>query len=177
MCTLRLCVCRPGLPLGHSPATHAPLPRGAPAGQAWGRNRRQDKEAGRGADEAQGAHRTRAAGACAGACFGSGRLWQTSPLTRDTRPVPTASRHPLQEAAKQRALRVLKQKKLYACAAALACALCLLHSPLPPPVCAVLRYEGQRDQLYQQQFNVEQTNFALASVQDTKVQVRSGVGR
>ena len=47
-----------------------------------------------------------------------------------------------------------------------------MHSPLTPPVLAVLRYEGQRDQLYQQQFNVEQTNFALASVQDTKVQVR-----
>lgn len=50
--------------------------------------------------------------------------------------------------------------------------------PLTPPcVLLSLRYEGQRDQLYQQQFNVEQTNFALASVQDTKVQVRSGVGR
>lgn len=97
---------------------------------------------------------------------------QTVPSLANAPPLPTATCHPLQEAAKQRALRVLKQKKLYACAAALACALCLLHSPLPPPVCAVLRYEGQRDQLYQQQFNVEQTNFALASVQDTKVQVR-----
>jgi len=27
--------------------------------------------------------------------------------------------------------------------------------------------------LYQQQFNVEQASFAMASVQDTKVQVRS----
>ena len=35
-------------------------------------------------------------------------------------------------------------------------------------------YEGQRDQLYQQQFNVEQTRFTVDSVKDTvsTVQVR-----
>ena len=33
-------------------------------------------------------------------------------------------------------------------------------------------YEGQRDQLYQQQFNVEQTSFAMASMEDTKLQAR-----
>jgi hypothetical protein len=55
-----------------------------PAGQAGRRNRRQDKEAGRGADATQGAHRTRAAGACAGAWFGSGRRRPDSPLTSPT---------------------------------------------------------------------------------------------
>lgn len=37
-------------------------------------------------------------------------------------------------------------------------------------------YEGQRDQLYQQQFNVEQTRFTVDSVKDTvsTVQVRFG---
>ncbi|KDD77069.1 Snf7-like protein [Helicosporidium sp. ATCC 50920] len=45
-----------------------------------------------------------------------------------------------QEAAKRRALSVLKQKRLY---------------------------EGQRDQLYNQQYNLEQTNFAVSSVQDS----------
>ena len=33
-------------------------------------------------------------------------------------------------------------------------------------------YEQQRDQLSQQQFNVEQTSFALQSMQDTKMQAR-----
>jgi charged multivesicular body protein 5 len=97
---------------------------------------------------------------------------QTAPSLR-RRPSSSATCHPHQEAAKQRALRVLKQKKLCAWGAAFGLVLCLLpiHSPLTLCRCGCFRYEGQRDQLYQQQFNVEQTNFALASVQDTKVQV------
>ncbi|KAI3438934.1 hypothetical protein D9Q98_001348 [Chlorella vulgaris] len=55
-------------------------------------------------------------------------------IIKKTRPGPA------QEAAKRRALVVLKQKRLY---------------------------EGQRDQLYNQQFNVEQTSFAMTSMQDT----------
>ena len=51
---------------------------------------------------------------------------------------------PAQDAAKRRALAILKQKKLL---------------------------EGQREQLYAQHFNMEQTAFALDSVKDT-VQVR-----
>lgn len=47
---------------------------------------------------------------------------------------------PAQEAAKRRALTVLKQKKLY---------------------------ESQRDQLYNQQYNIEQTSFAIQSMQDS----------
>jgi len=47
---------------------------------------------------------------------------------------------PAQEAAKRRALNVLKQKRLY---------------------------ETQRDQLYNQQFNVEQTAFVMENVQDS----------
>ena len=57
---------------------------------------------------------------------------------RKARPGPAA------DAAKRRALAILKQKKLL---------------------------EGQREQLYAQQFNMEQTAFALDSVKDT-VQVR-----
>ena len=53
---------------------------------------------------------------------------------------------PAQDAAKRRALAILKQKKLL---------------------------EGQREQLYAQQFNMEQTAFALDSVKDT-VQVKEG---
>ena len=49
-----------------------------------------------------------------------------------------------QEAAKRRALTVLKQKRLY---------------------------ESQREQLYSQQFNVEQVSFAAQSAKDTAVQV------
>lgn len=41
-------------------------------------------------------------------------------------------------------------------------------TPRPPA-----SYEGQRDQLYSQQFNVEQTSFAMASVEDTKLQART----
>lgn len=48
------------------------------------------------------------------------------------------------EAAKQRALRVLKQKKLY---------------------------ESQRDQLYSQQFNLDQVSFTTQNMQDTANQV------
>jgi len=53
---------------------------------------------------------------------------------------------PAQEAAKRRALQVLKQKRLY---------------------------EGQRETLYNQQFNVEQVNFAAQSAQDTVQQVHA----
>jgi hypothetical protein len=37
-------------------------------------------------------------------------------------------------------------------------------------------YEGQREQLYQQQFNVEQTKFTVDNIKDTvsTVQVRKG---
>jgi charged multivesicular body protein 5 len=51
-----------------------------------------------------------------------------------------------QEAAKQRALRVLKQKKLY---------------------------ESQRDQLYSQQFNLDQVSFTTQNMQDTANQVKA----
>jgi len=50
------------------------------------------------------------------------------------------------EAAKQRALRVLKQKKLY---------------------------ESQRDQLYSQQFNLDQVSFTTQNLQDTANQVKA----
>uniref|UniRef100_A0A6T7UQX8 Charged multivesicular body protein 5 n=1 Tax=Pyramimonas obovata TaxID=1411642 RepID=A0A6T7UQX8_9CHLO len=53
---------------------------------------------------------------------------------------------PAQEAAKQRALRVLRQKKMY---------------------------EGQRGQLYDQQFNIEQVAFAQESMKDTADQVKA----
>lgn len=49
---------------------------------------------------------------------------------------------PAKQAVKGKALRVLKQKK---------------------------QYEGQRDQLMQQSFNMEQSNYAIQSVKDTKV--------
>lgn len=55
-------------------------------------------------------------------------------IIRRTRPGPA------QEAAKRRALTVLKQKRLY---------------------------ENQRDQLYNQQYNIEQTTFAVQSMQDS----------
>eukprot|EP00803_Ostreobium_quekettii_P008251 evm.model.scf_845.5 EVM.evm.TU.scf_845.5 scf_845:34020-36811(-) len=47
---------------------------------------------------------------------------------------------PTQETAKRRALTILKQKRLY---------------------------EGQRDQLYQQQYNIDQVQFTTESVKDT----------
>lgn len=53
---------------------------------------------------------------------------------------------PAQEAAKQRALRVLRQKKMY---------------------------EGQRNQLYDQQFNLEQVAFTQESMKDTADQVKA----
>lgn len=51
-----------------------------------------------------------------------------------------------QEAARQRALRVLRQKKLY---------------------------ESQRDQLYSQQLNLEQVSFTAQNMQDTANQVKA----
>jgi len=57
---------------------------------------------------------------------------------------------PAQEALKRRAMTVLKQKKMF---------------------------EQQRDTLYNQQFNMEQTRFTVESIQDTvsTVQVRARV--
>ncbi|CAH8500238.1 unnamed protein product [Schistosoma turkestanicum] len=51
---------------------------------------------------------------------------------------------PAKESVKMKALRVLKQKKVY---------------------------ENQKEQLYNQSFNIEQTNFAIQTVRDTKVTV------
>ncbi|PSC76394.1 charged multivesicular body 5-like isoform B [Micractinium conductrix] len=67
-------------------------------------------------------------------------------IIKKTRPGPA------QEAAKRRALTVLKQKRLY---------------------------ESQRDQLYNQQFNVEQTTFMMTSMQDTvhTVQAMKAAGK
>lgn len=67
-------------------------------------------------------------------------------IIKKTRPGPA------QEAAKRRALTVLKQKRLY---------------------------ESQRDQLYNQQYNVEQTTFAMTSMQDTvhTVQAMKAAGK
>jgi hypothetical protein len=53
------------------------------------------------------------------------------------------------------------------------------RTPSVPPRCQVLKqrklYESQREQLYQQQFNMEQTRFTVDSIKDTvtSVQVRS----
>ena len=55
------------------------------------------------------------------------------------------TRGPAQDALKQRAMRVLKQKKMY---------------------------ENQRDQLANQAFNMEQASFATAQLKDTMVTVR-----
>ena len=63
----------------------------------------------------------------------------------------------------------------------------LLPSRLPTPPPPALRtppqvlrqkrmYEGQRDQLYQQQFNVEQTAFAMTSMQARRVGRRVACG-
>nr|KAG5698720.1 hypothetical protein BaRGS_008494 [Batillaria attramentaria] len=51
---------------------------------------------------------------------------------------------PSKNMVKQKAMRVLKQKRMY---------------------------EGQRDQLMQQSFNIEQQNFAIQSIKDTKTTV------
>jgi charged multivesicular body protein 5 len=59
-------------------------------------------------------------------------------LAKHRETIKKARPGPAQEAAKRRALVVLKQKRLY---------------------------ETQRDQLYNQQFNVEQTTFAMQSMQ------------
>jgi hypothetical protein len=40
---------------------------------------------------------------------------------------------------------------------------------------AACSYEGQRDQLYSQQFNLDQTSFAVASMEDTKLQACPGL--
>ncbi|EFJ49680.1 hypothetical protein VOLCADRAFT_117132, partial [Volvox carteri f. nagariensis] len=53
---------------------------------------------------------------------------------------------PAQDAIKRRALQVLKQRKLY---------------------------ESQREQLYQQQYNIEQTRFTVDSVKDTVSSVQA----
>jgi charged multivesicular body protein 5 len=52
---------------------------------------------------------------------------------------------PAQEAVKARAMRLLKQKKMY---------------------------EGQRDQLYSQTFNLEQVSFATEGIRDAQQTVR-----
>jgi charged multivesicular body protein 5 len=67
-------------------------------------------------------------------------------LVKHRETIKKARPGPAQDAAKRRALGVLKQKKML---------------------------EGQRDQLYNQQFNMEQTSFALESMKDSVSQVRA----
>lgn len=87
-----------------------------------------------------------------------------------------------QEAAKQRALKVLKQKRMCVVATEQTCyhAPNLLARPAPSARHDIIilqtrarcRYEQQRDQVFQQQFNIEQTSFAVQSLKDTKTQAR-----
>ncbi|TPX68605.1 hypothetical protein SpCBS45565_g03007 [Spizellomyces sp. 'palustris'] len=73
---------------------------------------------------------------------------------------------PAKNSVKQKAMRILKQKKL-GCAdllVALACLVLRLASLLGS-------YEGQRDQLMQQSFNMEQGNMALDNLKNTLVTV------
>eukprot|EP00210_Caulerpa_lentillifera_P008397 g8009.t1 len=69
-----------------------------------------------------------------------GQLVKLREQIQRTRPGPS------QEAAKRRALQILKQKRMY---------------------------EGQRDQLYSQQFNLDQVSFAAESVKDTVTTVQA----
>ncbi|RZC78537.1 hypothetical protein C5167_002726 [Papaver somniferum] len=63
---------------------------------------------------------------------------------------------PAQEAVKARAMRVLKQKRILPY-------LDMLH----------LRYEGQRDMLYNQTFNLDQVAFAAEGIKDAQQTVLS----
>lgn len=42
-----------------------------------------------------------------------------------------------------------------------------------PTVLFLLRYEGQREQLAQQSFNMEQANYTIQTLKDTKTTVRA----
>ena len=87
---------------------------------------------------------------------------------------------PAQEAAKRRALgvRLLTLLKAASPKLSLHCRLC--HHATGPHICLcaqVLKQkkmlEAQRDQLYNQQYNMEQTSFALESMKDSVAQVKA----
>lgn len=100
-------------------------------------------------------------------------------IIKKTRPGPA------QEAAKRRALTVggrtssaAAQALVPSCYALLPCLGNVRLAVLSPPPLQVLKqkrlYESQRDQLYNQQFNVEQTSFAMTSMQVKRAAGRAG---
>ena len=74
------------------------------------------------------------------------RTENTLELARHREIIKKARPGPARDAAKRRALQVLKQKRLY---------------------------ENQREQLYNQQFNLEQVGFATQTAKETVVQVEA----
>lgn len=94
---------------------------------------------------------------------------------------------PAQNGIKQRALKVMKQKKMYACVYPICMRVCVCmraygdihartYASLPASRALVLvghlRYEQQRDQLMGQSFNLEQANMMTQTMQDTVAIVR-----
>ncbi|KAK7821044.1 vacuolar protein sorting-associated protein 60.1 [Quercus suber] len=61
---------------------------------------------------------------------------------------------PAQEAVKARAMRVLKQKRI--------------RTTSKYTGCVLERYEGQRDMLYNQTFNLDQVSFAAEGIKDAQ---------
>lgn len=84
---------------------------------------------------------------------------------------------PAQDAAKRRALSVRPlchcPVLLFKVVTALIRATRLIHVRLPQVLKQKRLYEGQREQLYNQQFNMEQTSFALESIKDTAQTVQA----
>ena len=68
-------------------------------------------------------------------------------------------------------LKLCVPARVHAPRAAKRSAPCRAHPARPAP--RVRSYEGQRDQLYSQQFNIEQTSFTLQSMEDTRAQARN----
>ncbi|KAL5994909.1 hypothetical protein ACLOJK_024966 [Asimina triloba] len=100
-------------------------------------------------------------------------------LTRYKEQIKKTRPGPAQEAVKARAMRVLKQKRMshdnnfYRCAKALLPDLYVLiaeivYSFLLTIMYLLVRYEGQRDMLYNQTFNLDQVAFASEGIKDAQ---------
>ncbi|KAI8563363.1 hypothetical protein RHMOL_Rhmol03G0106300 [Rhododendron molle] len=78
-------------------------------------------------------------------------------LTRYKEQLKKTRPGPAQEAVKARAMRVLKQKRIYTNPT-------IIYLPVMP----VDRYEGQRDMIYNQTFNLDQVAFASEGIKDAQ---------
>ncbi|GER40096.1 charged multivesicular body protein [Striga asiatica] len=89
-------------------------------------------------------------------------------LTRYKEQIKKTRPGPAQEAVKARAMKVLKQKRINLLGVNNCVVYFVLYPTLSQETLIAVRYEGQRDMLYNQTFNLDQVAFAAEGIKDAQ---------